>query len=222
VVRFERAGRSGWPINMFVLPLRGGGTLVHSPTWLGDDSTFARVEREGVPRVLFAPNYFHHLSLARFRARYPDAIAAAGRSALPRLAAKGHRGLRDIAELADLLPEGTRLLPCEGLRTGESWLSFEDHCGQRTLLVSDAFFHVERPVTGFAGFFLRRMATLPGLRIGDTFRWMAIRDRSTYRRWAIDTVAREAPRRLVVSHGEDLAGDDLVDRLVAVLEARLR
>jgi hypothetical protein len=222
MVRFERLDRSGWPTNMFAIPLPDGGALIHSPTWLGDDRTFARIEAVGTPRVLFAPNHFHHLSLARFRARYPQALAVATRTAMARLNAKGHRGLSELAAAAPLLPPGAHFLSCEGLRSGEAWLSLVGDRGQRTLLVGDAFFHVGRPVTGFAGFFLRRLGTLPGLRIGDTFRWLAVRDRAAYRRWVRDVLSREAPRRLAVSHGEILEADNLVDRLVTLADQRLR
>ena len=68
----------------------------------------------------------------------------------------------------------------------------------RTLLVSDAFIHVLRPVKGVAGFFMRRLGILPGLCIGNTFRWLAVRDRAL-RRWATDVLSREQPRRLAVS-----------------------
>lgn len=206
---------------MFVVPLRDGGTLIYSPTWLGDESTFSQVEALGVPRVLLAPNHFHHLSLERFRARYPDAIAVAAKSALSRLQAKGHRGLRDVMEVEDLLPAGSRVLCPEGLRSGETWLSLAGENDARTLLVGDAFFHVLRPVKGVPAFFLRRLHTLPGLCIGDTFRWLAVRDRAAYRRWATDVLAREQPRRLAVCHGEILASDDLAQRLISLVEARV-
>jgi len=207
---------------MATMSLRDGGTLIYSPTWLGDESTFAQVEALGTPRVLLAPNHFHHLSLGRFRARYPDALAVAAKSALPRLEAKGHRGLRDVTEVQGLLPTGSRVLCPEGLRSGESWLSLADERGQRTLLVGDAFFNVVQPVKGASGFALRHLlGTLPGLRIGDTFRWLAVRHRAVYRRWATDVLAREQPRRLAVSHGEILESDDLGARLVSLVEARV-
>ena len=99
---------------MFVVALRDGGTLIYSPTWLGDDGTFARVEAVGTPRVLLAPNHFHHLSLARFRARYPEVDCRKCEiGEFPRLEAKGHRGLRDVIEVEGLLPSGSRVL-CPG------------------------------------------------------------------------------------------------------------
>ena len=95
---------------MFAIPLPDGGVLIHSPTWLGDDSTFSRIEAVGTPRVLFAPNHFHHLSLARFRDRYPQALAVATWTALTRLQAKGHEGLSDVTAAAPLLPAGARFV----------------------------------------------------------------------------------------------------------------
>jgi len=204
---------------MFAVPLDGGGLLVHSPTWLGDD-TFTRLEALGTPRVLFAPNHFHHVSLARFRERYPEALAVAAEGALPRLRAKGHEGLRELADAEPLLPGGARFLRCEGTKTGEAWISIPGEGGP-TLVVSDAFFHVLRPVTGFTGFLLRSLGTLPGLRIGSTFRWIALADRAAYRAWAKETIRRERPARLAVSHGDTLEVADLAERLVALVDERL-
>ena len=74
----------GWQRAMVLVRLPGGGLLVHSPTWVGP-ATFAKVEAFGEPRVLFAPNHFHHMFLARFRERWPGARAVAGGVALGRL-----------------------------------------------------------------------------------------------------------------------------------------
>jgi hypothetical protein len=43
---------NGWELAMTLVPLPGGGVLVHSPTWLGDD-TFARVLEVGEPRAVY-------------------------------------------------------------------------------------------------------------------------------------------------------------------------
>jgi hypothetical protein len=117
------------------------------------------------------------------------------------------------------LPEGARFLRCAGLKTGEVWLSFSDE-GRRTLLVCDAFFHVCRPVTGVAGFLLRRLGIASGLKIGDPFRWLAVADRAIYRAWAAETLRREAPTRLAVSHGDPLEAEDLAQSLSSLVDAR--
>jgi len=210
----KRAG-SGWGLNMILVPLAGGGLLVHSPTWLGDD-TFDRVAAIGEPTILFAPNHFHHLSLARFRERWPNAVAVASDVALPRLRSKGHDGLASIG--ATKL-DGARWLACEGTRAGEALVSIDD--GQRTWIACDAFFNVERPVTGVMGLALRALDTTPGLRIGSTFLWMALRDRAAYKKWILARIAEERPTKLFVSHGVAVEGADLPERLARLVEERV-
>ena len=219
VAVLEKDAGSGWGLNMLVIPLPGGGTLVHSPTWLGDD-TFARVEALGEPKVLFAPNHFHHMSVARFRERWPNATVVASEVATPRLKAKGHDGLASLASVAPLLPTGAHWLPCEGTKAGEAFLSLPGERGP-TWIVSDAFFNVDRRVTGFLGFALRTLKTTPGLAIGQTFLWMALRDRATYKKWILDGLERECPTRMLFSHGVAIEGVDLHERLAALVDARL-
>lgn len=204
---------------MHLVRLAGGGVLVHSPTWLGED-TFERVSAIGEPRVLFAPNHFHHLSLQRFRERWPDAVAVASEAALPRLRDKGHEGLGGLESASALLPPGATWLRCEGTKSGEAWLSVPRGAG-RAWIVCDAFFHVTRPLSGMTGLALRALAVAPGLRVSRTFRWLAVRDRAAYRAWALEKIAREAPSELHVSHGETLAAADLPARLTEAIERAL-
>lgn len=219
IVRFRRIEPSGWELGMMVVSLPDGGTLVHSPTWLGD-GTFEAIEKIGTPRVLFAPNHYHHLSLVRYRERFPEALATAADAALPRLRKKGHAGLVSLADTAKLLPHGARYLVPSGLRNGEAWLSLPAKDG-RAWLVCDAFFHVTGKVRGPVGWALRATATVGGLRLGETFRWLAIADRRVYRDWALCRLAEEEPSVLVVSHGDPLVDHNLADRLASVMHARL-
>jgi hypothetical protein len=218
VVGMESVAPSGWSLGMHLVALGDGGVLVHSPTWFGEE-TFARVDAVGEPRVLFAPNHFHYLSLARFVERYPKAIVVAGEGAAPRIAKRSE--VEPRAAGSGLVPPGVRFLECAGTKTGETWLSFTDDDGSRAWLVCDAFFHVTRPVTGMTGFILKSLGTLPGLCIGNTFRWLSVRDVATYRAWALDAIARERPRRMYMSHGEPVEGEDLPERLTELVKRRL-
>ena len=100
-------------------------------------------------------------------------------------------------------------------------------------VVSDAFFTVAANARGVAGLFLRLTKTTPGLCIGRTFTWLAVRDRAAYRQWLDAQLDRDRPTRLITGHGEVLTdtadttgapGEStrpLVDRLRAVIEERL-
>lgn len=205
---------------MVLVELGAGGLLVHSPTSLGDD-TESLVESCGTPRLLLAPNHFHHASLARFRRRWPEAKVIAAARAIPRLAAKGHTGLTPIdgsepGSVAGVELGSVRFHVTAGTRTGETWVSVGD-----TLIVCDAFFNVPGPFRGAVGVLLRASRTGPGLRLGRTFRWLAVEDVKTYRRWAEAKLEELAPRRVLFSHGDALEGDDVALRLRELLGTNL-
>jgi hypothetical protein len=197
----------------------GGDALVYSPTWL-DEATCDAVQELGRPRLLIAPNHFHHLALSRYRERFQGAEAAASRGATPRLESKGHTALRPLEELD--LPPGVRLLVPDGTKSGEAWLSVDtEGDGEApTWLVCDAFFHETAPVRGLEGMFLRAGKITPGLAIGATFTRLCLRDREAYVAWVHDALLREKPRRVLFSHGDALEGD-VVGELGRILDARL-
>jgi hypothetical protein len=203
---------TGWRITMTLFDVPGG-VLVHSPTVI-DEGTFAAVETIGTPRVLLAPNHFHHLHLPAFRRRWPGAKVVASPKALPRLTSKGHADLKPLDEAGDL--GDVRLIACPFTRTGETWMVKGD-----TLLVCDAFFNVPGPLTGGMGLFLRATRTGPGVKLGRTFRYLAIDDVKSYRAWCEETLESLRPRRVLFSHGDPLEGDDVLVRLHAAIKEAL-
>jgi len=213
-----QAPRSGFGWNVVVVQLPAGGTLIYNPAWL-DDDTFKRIDALGEPKVLCAPNNFHHLSLSKFRARYPQAIAVAASNALPRLAQQGHAGLQPVEAVNALLPPGSQWHHCEGVKTGEVWLSMPKQNG-RALLVADAFFHFVEPLKGFAGWVLKRLKVWPGLRVSTTYQFLAVRSVPAYRAWVLGELAKISATTLAVSHGAALTAPDLSAQLVRAIETR--
>lgn len=219
VIQLQRNTSHGWSFGMFLVPLGGGGLLVHSPTWLGD-KTFETVDKHGAPKILFAPNHFHHLSLPRFRERYPEARVVASVKARPRLSQQGHKGIETTDEVGDRLPEGMHFLPCEGTKSGETFLSVPDE-GGRAWIVCDAFFHVPGPLTGAKGALFRALKTGPGLAVGTTFWLLALKDSKAYLRWLAEKLEAERPTRVLFSHGQPLEGADVPERLLELAKRRL-
>jgi hypothetical protein len=213
VHQLDRIDSNGWRVQMTTVDLGDGSLAVHSPTWLGD-GTFEALEALGAPRILFAPNHFHHASLRRFRERWPDAVVCAAPGAIRRLAARGHAGITTIDDVP--LPSGVRWVPCEGVKTGETWIAVNG-----TWIVCDSFFNLDAPVTGFVGFALRQLKTFPGLCIGDTFRWLGLADRARYVAWVLSEIERDPPTRVVFSHGAPLEGPDVATRIASILRERL-
>jgi hypothetical protein len=213
---FVKHRPSGWPLAMHVIPLEGSDLLVHSPTWI-DEQTVSQLRAMGTPRILFAPNHFHHLSLARYRELFPEATVVASAGAIPRLRARGHEGLRSTDEVA--LPSGFRWLVPEGTRSGEAWLSIDGEGGP-TWVVCDAFFNAPAPLRGVEGAILRLAKTGPGLSIGMTYTLMCIRDKARYREWVKDALTREKPQSILFSHGDPLQ-TDVAAALRAIIGRRL-
>ncbi len=213
---FERVEPSGWSLAMHVLRV-GEDLVVHSPTRTSED-VFERLDALGRVRVIVAPNHFHHMGLPTFRARYPEARVVASERAIPRLLAQGHEGLEPIERT--LLPAGLSFHVASGVRTGETFLSYEVGA-VRTLLVCDAFFHVTRELRGPMGLALRATQTGPGLKTGRTFKYLAIADRDAYVRWVGETLRTIRPGRVRFSHGAPIEGPRLVEDLLASVTERL-
>lgn len=217
----ERVVRGGWSLRCFARRLPGGGSLVVSPVKGLDDEIHQGLAAVGSPRLLLAPNHFHHLGLPEWIDRHREAVTIASERALPRL--RRQQPLVRFEPLAagePLLPAGLSFLVPEGTKTGEVWLRIAAPKGV-AWVVSDAFFNVLRPVGGLTGWLLRATGTAPGLRIGETFRFLALADRRRFAAWTLERLAADRPVTLVVGHGEPLTGVDLADRLSELVRRRL-
>jgi len=218
ITTLTRPMDSGFSLSMHLVTVPAG-VLVYAPARIGRD-VWDRVATAGTPQVVLAPNHFHHLSLAAFREKYPEALAVCADGARPRLTAKGHAGLGAMEAATERLGDAVTLLACPGLKTGESWVAVKSDTGT-TLLVCDAFFNVPGPVRGAMGLILRATKTAPGLKVGRTFRWLAVADRAKYIAWVEATLAAHAPTRVLFSHGDPLEGDDVSARLLTAMREGL-
>jgi hypothetical protein len=210
-VKLEFVGPSGASWNVHLARLPSGGLFVHSPAWLGDD-TFAQIEKHGTPEVLFAPNAYHHVSLEKFRAKWPAAMACASAHSLPRLTKKGHPNLRDASEAP--LPANGKLIVAE--HADETFLKVGDE-----LLFCDGFLNFTRPITGFVGLVMRLFHVSGGLTIGTPFKHFGIPDRAKYKQWLFAMLDREQPKTVHFSHGDPISGPDVIQQLKAVANRRL-
>ena len=137
----------------------------------------------------------------------------APRVAIPRLEKQGHIGLSTLDAARERLPHGVKLIECEGTRTGETWL--EDRPDEEhRLAMCDAYFNAEGPMRKTMGLVLRLLRNAPGLCIGSTYRWLALKDEARYHGWLRDYLTDLAPTEVGFCHGSPLAGDDCSARRV--------
>lgn len=216
----ERLVWSTWSLRCFALALPGGGALVVSPVKDLGEEAFTSLAAVGAPKVFLAPNHFHHMGVPQWSARFPDAFTVCSDAARPRLMKQRQETrLRPLSDAVPLLPKGASFLDPAGTRNGETWLRLESPTGV-TWVVSDAFFWSTQAVPGPAGLFLRLTRAVPGLCVGNTFKWLATKDRAAYTAWVLAQLEQDRPTRLCFGHGATLFDEQLAARLKALVESR--
>jgi len=215
----ERWAKSGWHWRSPVVCGPDAVTVV-SPTIATRSIVGEELAALGPLRALLAPNYFHYLGLAEYAGGNPDCLIAASDIAAPRIGKKTGLAVGPLEALCAFLPSHVEVLEPPGIRAGEVWLRVETGHGI-TWVVSDAFFNLAEHPSGGMGLACRVLGVSRGLRIGRTFTALALGDRATYRAWLLEQLERDRPRSLVPSHGDIAAGDDLPERLRALIRQRL-
>lgn len=182
--------------------LASGGLAVVNPGPLTPGAVEA-IERIGVPRVLIAPNRFHHLFAADWKSTWPEALlwAAPGLpEKQPDLPVDAVLGSATADWMGDLEP-----LPVGGMPKLSEWWFY--HAASGTLIVTDILARVGPGQP----WFLRLWSALNGSRDRRLAapRWLRaalVRDKAAVARDVSAALARR-PQRLVVAHGDPLSGD---------------
>ena len=182
-----------------LIRLADGGLFVHSPGPFGG-GVRAEIEKLGPVRALVAPNLLHHRFLAENAAAFPEARVFGA----PGVAAK-QPAVRFAATLGDSAPAlwagqlEQHLL--RGVPSIEEVLFF--HPRSRTLLLTDAAFHVRTSDHFFTRLFMRANGGYG--RFGPTriFRYRVLRDRVALRA-SLERVLGWDFERVIVTHGEVL------------------
>lgn len=197
------------------LRLRDGSYLAYSPG-PGLEDAFAD---HGEASWLIAPNSYHNLGIEAWRERFPASRIAAGRGARTRLASQGHE-TESLQAVVDDLPAEVQFLEPSGTRIGELWV---EHVGDEhvTWFIGDAFFNMKRPHKLQGRLLQGLMRSGPGLSMSHLMKYGGLTDRKAYKTWVSTQLARRRPTRIVPCHGDVLEGDDLADRVQAVLDRRI-
>lgn len=208
--------------NTLAVQLANGTWLVVSPASDVPPFVLDDLAKDGDVSALLAPNAYHHLGQAQWRARFPGATSYAPEGALPRLAKKS-RGVpyRPLAELAPPVRPSVELFTPQGLKSPDVLLCISAR--DRTVWwLGDLFSNstaadqvwwlrlVVAPLAG-SGLGYRRNAK-PGLvYVSDAAAWLA----STRA-----AIAAHPPSIVVPAHGDPVI-EDTAKRTQALLEAPL-
>ncbi len=216
----EKRAKSGWMFSTVALRLKDGTSVVYNPTKNLPASAHEAILGVGRPSVLLAPNHYHNLGLPEFAERYPGVRCVCSETARPRLVRQTGLTFEGLPTLATQLPDAAAILAPPGTRNGEVFLTVEGDAGP-VWIVCDAFFNVPKHPTGSIGFFTQLFGVTAGLRIGQPFKWIGLRDRAAYAQWILARLHETPPAVLIPSHGVPMQGPDLGARLIALVERRL-
>ncbi len=187
-----------YPTRMAVVRLSNGGAWVWSPVAMTDE-LFDSVSNVGPVQHIVSPNKIHHLFLAEWSERFPEARVYA-----PPGLAKRRSDLRFDAELGDVPDPAWEAdidqVIFRGSMAMEEVVFF--HIASRTAIVCDLIQrHPEATMTGWKGM-LMRLDGLVGEHGSTPREWRAsfIRRRKT--RAAREKVLSWKPERLLIAHGD--------------------
>jgi hypothetical protein len=187
-----------YPTRMAVARLSDGSAWVWSPVALSDD-LFNSVDAIGPVRHIVSPNKIHHLFLAEWGERWPEARVYAP----PGLAQK-RPDLRFDAELGDDPDPAWKADIDQVIFRGS--LAMEEvaffHYASRTAIICDLIQrHPEATMTGWKGM-LMRLDGLVGEHGSTPREWRASFLRRGKARAAREKVLGWKPDRLLIAHGE--------------------
>jgi len=184
------------------ITLQSGGLCLFSPVAGLNACAQESLRERGAVEFLIAPNHYHNKGMAEYAKAYPAASIVASEASQPRLERMTGLNFQGLEALSQSFPEGMRLVPPEGLKTGEVWLVAPAGNGVAWLVV-DAF-------AGAKGLPEEGDETV---RLLGTFPKFGIQDRSLYLEWLNRFLHSEPPDVLIPCHGQIESGPRLKAQL---------
>ena len=180
-----------------------GGLLVASPPCQVADEVFDAIAARGPVRALVATNAFHTLGLARWKARFPEAVVFAPQQSVPRVAkVSAVADIRPLGEAAALIGERVTLVDLPYFKTGEALIKIRTADGL-IWYVADLILNLRRlPSHPLFAVLFKLSGSAPGLRLNRIAPLFMVRDRPALRQWLAAEVRWDKPRWLVPAHGD--------------------
>jgi hypothetical protein len=201
-----------------VVGLGDQGLLVISPGRM-EEARFAALASYGAPRFLLAPNYFHNLGIASWVERFPEATVVAHERAIPRLKRQVPGvNFAPLEVLQPSLPAGVRTMCPPGARQGETWVSVATPGGV-AWFVTDAILNEAKLPTGATGAVMWTLGFRTGMMVNPVFKRFFLSSRPQFKDWALAELERDRPTWFLPAHGDPLRGNDVADRLRAIIDA---
>jgi len=198
------------------LVFRGAGDklVVMSPHNRPSAAQLDALSDHGVLSAIIAPNGYHHLGIAAWRERFPDATVFAGQAALARIAKKcpAAGDVRPIEEASALVGDKVRAAVPDGDRGGNVMLTIETPRGS-AFYTSDYMANLPQLPPALP---LRMLFKLtdsgPGFKLFRLAVMLFGKDKAKLRSWMEAEIERAPLLCVVPAHGRPVLGSDVLAR----------
>jgi len=211
VLTYTYSFTPGASSNSFTARLASGGLMVLSPPSKVTPEVMADLEAYGPVEALVANNGFHHLGIAPWRERFPEARCFAAVGAQARIAKKSRDAgdFEPLEALTPLLAEGVAVVETLSSKCGETWARAEID-GGHAWYASDLLANMTLPSNFIVSLLFKWTKSAPGYRTFNLAHKFILKDKKASLAAMLEDVRRHPPRVMVPAHGALLTGDSLV------------
>ena len=180
-----------------------GGIIVVSPPCKVAAGVFEDLERFGAVRALLASNAFHHMGLAEWNARFPDAELFAPAQSVARVEKQsGLRGIQPVDKARVIAGAHLDLVDMPHYRTGEVLVRIDSARGL-VWYVTDVIMNMPvLPRHPLVRLLFKLSGSAPGLRYNNIAPLFMVKDKAALRRWLVAEATAKPPHWLIPAHGD--------------------
>ncbi|HSS70484.1 MAG TPA: hypothetical protein VLQ46_07515 [Casimicrobiaceae bacterium] len=179
------------------------GLIVVSPPCRVAPGVFDGLAQYGKVRALVASNAFHHMGLAAWKARFPDAEIFAPAQSVERVEKHSKlSGIRALSEAASITGPRVELVDMPHYKTGEVLVRIETDRGL-AWYVTDCIMNLpELPQNPLAKALFGLSGSAPGLKLNNIAPLFMVKNKKAHRRWLASEFRKTPPRWLIATHGD--------------------
>lgn len=205
--------------NTLAARLDDGSWMVVSPAMKLPDPLYDALASDGGVSALVAPNAYHHMGQAAWRARFPKAVSYAPEGTLKRLASAS-KGVayEPLASLTKILPARVRCVVPEGMKVPDLLVFAGSERGNVLFggdLISNTVSEEMKPVPRFI---FGLLGGGPGYRFNSVPGLVYLRDKAAWKRDVLARVEATPPAVVLPAHGNPVR-DDVMAQTRAILSA---
>jgi hypothetical protein len=179
------------------------GLVVVSPPCRVASGVFNDLAQYGRVRALVASNAFHHMGLAEWKARFPEAVIFAPAQSIARVKKRSKLdGIRPLSKAASITGPRLELVDMPHYKTGEVLVRIQTDRGL-AWYVTDCIMNLpELPQNPLAKALFRLSGSGPGLKLNNIAPLFMVKNKKAHRRWLANEFRKTPPQWLIATHGD--------------------